>query len=233
MTENTKTGLKIALGAFVLIGGSALGYYFYKRRTENELEDAAEKAVADAVTDSGTIVGGSSTPAPAPTPEPVTPFTNTTEGNAFRTWVNENYPGVAKKYDLDPQGSYDNVNIRNAYKELGAKYLEYLAKLAGQQAADKLVKAQQEKQKQLDEMYAKVLKQFKAGSKVYAKKTGYANNVYSTPFLSGTKITSFNPGDQMGVFVAPSTTKGWAKITTAFSNKTGYVPLTQIMANPY
>tara|TARA_R100001015_G_C4611478_1_gene166877 strand:+ start:489 stop:1292 length:804 start_codon:yes stop_codon:yes gene_type:complete len=51
-----------------------------------------------------------------------TPFKNSTEGNAFRKWVNDNHPQYASRIDLDPTGSYDNAYIRKAWKEYGSDY---------------------------------------------------------------------------------------------------------------
>jgi hypothetical protein len=44
------------------------------------------------------------------------------QGDAFRAWVNENYPEKAKAWDLDPTGGADNKWIRSAYYELGDEY---------------------------------------------------------------------------------------------------------------
>lgn len=41
-------------------------------------------------------------------------FSNQTEGNKFRFWVNSNYPDIAKKLQLDTTGSYNNFYIKNA-----------------------------------------------------------------------------------------------------------------------
>lgn len=68
-----------------------------------------------------------------------TPFKNATEGNAFRAWVNKNYPDKAKTWKLDPTGSYDNQYIRKAYSELGSTYSKSLGdkSYASQLDADK------------------------------------------------------------------------------------------------
>jgi hypothetical protein len=58
---------------------------------------------------------------------PPTPFTNTTEGNAFRAWVNDNYPAYAQEIDLDRTGQYDNSYIRKAYVKYGAVYQQALS----------------------------------------------------------------------------------------------------------
>jgi len=43
------------------------------------------------------------------------PFKTKEEGNAFRKWLNDNYPGVAKKFELDRVGSHTNAYIKNAF----------------------------------------------------------------------------------------------------------------------
>lgn len=53
---------------------------------------------------------------------PAIPFKNTKQGNAFRSWVNENYPEIAKEIDLDPKGAYNNSYIIQAYERLNKFY---------------------------------------------------------------------------------------------------------------
>jgi hypothetical protein len=43
------------------------------------------------------------------------PFKNREEGNAFRKWLNDNYPTVARSFKLDPVGSHTNDYIKNAF----------------------------------------------------------------------------------------------------------------------
>ena len=52
--------------------------------------------------------------------EPV--FANKAEGNAFREWVNDNYPEVAREIHLDRSGSHTNSYIMKAWDMLGGKY---------------------------------------------------------------------------------------------------------------
>jgi hypothetical protein len=51
-----------------------------------------------------------------------TPFTSNEEGNAFRGWVNDNYPDYAKQIDLDRTGSYNNSYIKKAWAKYGSAY---------------------------------------------------------------------------------------------------------------
>jgi len=53
---------------------------------------------------------------------PATPFTNDTEGNKFRAWVNDNYPKYASQISLDRTGTFDNSFVRKAYAQYGSQY---------------------------------------------------------------------------------------------------------------
>lgn len=50
------------------------------------------------------------------------PFKNVTDGNKFRTWINDKYPEYARKIDLDRSGSYNNSYIRRAWMDYGSVY---------------------------------------------------------------------------------------------------------------
>jgi hypothetical protein len=43
------------------------------------------------------------------------PFKTREEGNAFRKWLNDTYPGIAKEFQLDREGSHTNAYIKNAF----------------------------------------------------------------------------------------------------------------------
>lgn len=133
----------ILLGLFslALVGGGI--WYFTRRKpdgsdSENEME--AEMKVPETLnkdkvknTVASSSTGGAVSISPAP-------FKNSDEGNAFRAWVNKNYPDKAKAWKLDPKGSFDNQYIRKAYAELGVAYQkslsntdsDYAAKLAAE-----------------------------------------------------------------------------------------------------
>lgn len=49
---------------------------------------------------------------------------NKTQGNAFRTWVNETHPAYAKKADLDEKGSHTNKYITAAWNKFGKEFME-------------------------------------------------------------------------------------------------------------
>ncbi|MFZ8836562.1 MAG: hypothetical protein ACO3MV_02845 [Flavobacteriales bacterium] len=50
------------------------------------------------------------------------PFKNEIEGNAFRLWVNQQYPVLAEQLKLDSTGSHDNGYIFDAFQLLGEEY---------------------------------------------------------------------------------------------------------------
>lgn len=54
------------------------------------------------------------------------PFKTNDEGNAFRLWVNQNYPEYAKKIKLGKTGSFTNSYIQKAYKKFGKEYLKLI-----------------------------------------------------------------------------------------------------------
>lgn len=107
----------ISLG--VAAGGT--GLFFLGRFIKN-------KYFTKGLDESDVLSGGRPTPNPSvpssssSTGFPATPFTNNTEGNAFRGWVNDNYPDYAREIDLDRTGAYDNTYIRKAYAKYGAEY---------------------------------------------------------------------------------------------------------------
>jgi hypothetical protein len=143
-----KKGVKITIG--VLMGAVVFylvylmflkkdsSIYVLKPNGKTE-EDETEEEPEQPESDSGT---GGGTPTPTPTPTSTTqkcpesgetPFTNKSEGNRFRGWVNENYPAIAKKIDggtgrsdgLSLTGAYNNCYIRQAfyYKVAGGRTL--------------------------------------------------------------------------------------------------------------
>lgn len=112
----------ISLG--VAAGGTGLfflGKFIKDRYFTNPLDESDLLNTAKPSGTSGTPSSTSSTGFPP------TPFTNTEEGNAFRGWVNDNYPDYAKSIELDRTGNYDNSYIRKAFAKYGAQYQQSLA----------------------------------------------------------------------------------------------------------
>jgi hypothetical protein len=62
-------------------------------------------------------------------------------GNKFRVWFNDNYPEMAKAFDLDRSGLPDNSNIRRALYKYSAEWKKYVAsKTSGSSAVTTPVK---------------------------------------------------------------------------------------------
>jgi hypothetical protein len=49
------------------------------------------------------------------------------QGNEFRGWLNDNYPEMAKAFDLDRTGLPDNSNIRRAFYKYSGEWKKYVA----------------------------------------------------------------------------------------------------------
>ena len=65
------------------------------------------------------------------------PFATKAEGDAFRGWMNDNYPAVAKSLDLDRTGSHTNKTIINAFntvfeKQYGTTWGKFYLSKTGQ-----------------------------------------------------------------------------------------------------
>jgi hypothetical protein len=103
----------ISLGAIVL----GVGGYFGFKAIKKLINPANENQGNDSSGSSGSISSSTNS-----TSLPPTPFKNTTEGNAFRGWVNDNYPSYARQIDLDRTGAYDNSYIRKAWAKYGNEY---------------------------------------------------------------------------------------------------------------
>jgi hypothetical protein len=117
-------GLKIAIGV-ATIGFVGVGVYFlYKKviKPRKERKEEEKKAQAKPPITEQEVKSTSYNKKPSASKLGKTPFKNSTEGNAFRQWINDTYPKYAKKIDLDPTGSYDNAYIRKAWKEYGKEY---------------------------------------------------------------------------------------------------------------
>lgn len=82
------------------------------------------------------------------------PFKTKEEGNAFRKWLNDNYPDIAKSFELDRVGSHTNAYIKNAFnakigktaRTWGQAYLTIMARnAAGKSTITAPAKPQEEK----------------------------------------------------------------------------------------
>ena len=116
---NNKKLIWIGIASAVIIGGGAFLWWKNKndkeekRKQEEEEKEKQEqeKASQDSYSPPRTIQ------------LPSTPFTNKTEGDKFRAWVNKKYPSYAKQIDLSLSGDYNNSFIRKAFQKYGAEYI--------------------------------------------------------------------------------------------------------------
>lgn len=124
-----KKGVKIAIGV-ATIGVVGVGLYFlYKKVIKPKLDEKKEEEENDKVANNPNKISESEAKAKGNkgisskiAQKGSTPFSNKTEGNKFRQWVNDTYPAYAEKIDLDPSGEYDNYYIRKAWAEYGNEY---------------------------------------------------------------------------------------------------------------
>jgi hypothetical protein len=106
------------IGGVTLLGLGVGAYLFFKDKKEKKAEAEAESDAAATTTptpSSSTASSGSSSSN--------TPFKNKSEGDAFRNWLNDNYPDYAKEIDLERSGKYNNPTIQKAWKKYGSAYL--------------------------------------------------------------------------------------------------------------
>ena len=172
---------------------------------------------------------GRSTPS-APTtstcPYPSTPFTNRTEGNKFRDWVNDAYRSIAKIIDggtgkkdgLDRSGAYNNCYIRQAYHyKVGGRTLGNIWKAVSETDVtpsttdDKEDDWEQFVQRLRDQGYKITLGKSNSGAHDWAK----------------IRLTSTNPQMQSYYYqVAYASTGTWA-LAMSKSETTGYNTIAQ------
>jgi hypothetical protein len=131
MTPKSKKAL-IVIVSLLAIGGG-VGYFLWKRKkdkvkAEEEAKakaDAEAKAKADAEANANTNTNTNTNQGGSPTGYTF-PFTNVTEGNAFRGWVNKTYPDYAKSIKLDPTGTLNSF-VQKAWDKHGAEYTKSIA----------------------------------------------------------------------------------------------------------
>ncbi len=111
------------IGGVSLLGLGVGAYIFFKDRKKKREEAEAENALASQQTTprpSSSSTSGSSTSGSSLAN---TPFKNEAEGNAFRGWVNDNYPDYARSIDLDrTYREYNNNTIKKAWAKYGSAY---------------------------------------------------------------------------------------------------------------
>ena len=97
----------------IIVGvGSYFGYQWYKKRRENKnvgsdvgSESSSTPTPISTPASSGTMSVSTSAPVIATKNYSFPTNWTTTEGNAFRQWVNKNYPDWAKQNDLELSGT--------------------------------------------------------------------------------------------------------------------------------
>jgi hypothetical protein len=118
MSKGMKIGLSVAA---VGITGTIVYMLIKKMKAKKEaLLELDDKIIRTPV--STTPVSTSTTPVSTGISLGSTPFTNKTQGNAFRAWINDTYPAYAKGIDLDRTGSYNNSYIKKAWEAYGSAY---------------------------------------------------------------------------------------------------------------
>ena len=114
MDKNTV--VYIAIGAGVILVGAGLYLYFRKPTSTEKIDLPAGVVAAQATAKQKAGTSGVSA-----SQYPSTGFSQA-DGDAFRQWVNTNYPAYAKSISLDKSGAPDNSYIRKAYQQYGSQY---------------------------------------------------------------------------------------------------------------
>ena len=109
------------IGGVTLLGLGVGAYIFFKDRKEKNAQAGSESnASTPSNTGSSSSSSGSSSSSSS---LPDTPFKNQAEGDAFRAWVNDNYPAYAKEIDLErSKKKYNNDTIKKAWAKYGSAY---------------------------------------------------------------------------------------------------------------
>lgn len=119
MAKGSSNWIWWTIGGVSLLGLGVGAYIFFKDRKEKKAQAESESNTNTLSTPSpSTYSGGSSGSSSLPD----TPFKNKAEGDAFRNWVNDNYPAYAKEIDLDRSGKYNNNTIKKAWAKYGSAY---------------------------------------------------------------------------------------------------------------
>lgn len=182
------TLLWIGVGAAFFTG---LGIYLYKKSKPSETstgETEADAGTTDSSASPNNNNGGVGGLVNAVMETIPTPFKNKEQGDAFRRWVNTQYPDYAKKNKLDPSGDYDNRFIRKAFREYGKEYDKYVTDMRKQATG------------------------MKKGTLLYSK--GMPVGLYSYPKFGAEnlKISVPNSALPFGNYEQDSSVKGWISV---------------------
>ena len=119
MAKGSSNWIWWTIGGVSLLGLGVGAYIFFKDRKEKKAQAESE---ANASTASSAPLSGSSSGSSSSSSLPDTPFKNEAEGNAFRAWVNDNYPDYARSEKVDRTGKFNNPTIKRAWKKYGSAY---------------------------------------------------------------------------------------------------------------
>lgn len=120
MAKGSSNWIWWTIGGVSLLGLGVGAYIFFKDRKEKKAQAESE---ANASTASSSPSSGYSSGSSSGSSSSDTPFKNKAEGDAFRNWVNDNYPDYARSIDLDRSGKFNNSTIQKAWKKYGSAYL--------------------------------------------------------------------------------------------------------------
>jgi len=115
--------MKPAIKWALIIGGvgvtGAVAYFIWKKMKRKSDENKSNNNISNSASSSS---ASSSSAIQSQENLPNTPFSSNTEGDAFRLWVNKNFPAYAKDIDLSLKGSFNNSYIKKAYDKYGKAY---------------------------------------------------------------------------------------------------------------
>ena len=116
MAKGSNAWIWWTIGGVSLLGLGVGAYIFFKDRKEKKAQASSESDTSQTPSPSNTSSSSGSSLAD-------TPFKNEAEGNAFRGWVNDNYPDYARSIDLDRTNrKYNNNTIKKAWAKYGSAY---------------------------------------------------------------------------------------------------------------
>jgi hypothetical protein len=119
MEKSTKR--KLIIGGSLLVVLGVGGYFLYDYLKKQKAEKDAKKLQEENPVIGGGTGGGKGGGSTGGGSGYTFPFKTTTEGNAFRAWVNDNYPAYALSIQLDRTGSL-NSYVQKAWVKYGSEY---------------------------------------------------------------------------------------------------------------
>jgi hypothetical protein len=136
-TPSSSKGKKALIVILSLLAvGGVVGYILWKRKKDKDAEALKKEEEAKKLAEANANTGGSTGNTGGSTGSTgggtggntsgggsgyTFPFTSTTDGNAFRKWVNDTYPSYAKSINLDRTGGL-NSYLQKAWDKYGSEY---------------------------------------------------------------------------------------------------------------